>query len=122
MLRKRSIPTRTYEDYFEKIFHASKEPKIAELKNFVLDEFQLQCSIDEIELAKYISHEFNWLHFHLKYFEEVGKRKKTGKKKRRGGKNKGNNKNEKIKNIENIKKSPYLLNDGGFILIFLKFL
>ena len=114
LFRKRNILTRTYEDYFEKILHLSKEPKIKELKTFLIDALQLQCSEDEIELAKYISHEFNWLHFHLKYFEDLRKKKKTGKKKKRGGaKAKANNKVEKPKNIENIRKSPYLLNDGG---------
>ena len=116
MFRKRNIETRIYENYVEKIFHASKEPKINDLKRFVLDNFQLKCNEDEIELAKYISHEFNWLHLHLKHFEEVCKRKKTGKKKRRGKARGGNNaKQDKQKNIENLRKMPYLLNDGGLI-------
>ena len=107
MFRKRNVETRSYEDYVEKIFRASKEPKIKELKNCLIDALQLNCSVEEIELAKYIPYEFNWLHLHLKHFEEAGKRKKAGKKKRRGGgaKNKGNNKNEKTKNIENLRKT-----------------
>ena len=72
-----------------------------------------------IELAKYISHEFNWLHLHIKHFEEIAtKRKKTGKakKRKRDGNAKKNAKNKKDnaqKNIENLKKMPYMLTDGG---------
>ena len=119
MFRKRIIGTRSYGEYVEKIFFASKEPKINDLKRFLLDSLELKCSEEEIELAKYISHEFNWLHLHIKHFEEIAtKRKKTGKakKRKRDGNAKKNAKNKKDnaqKNIENLKKKPYMLNDGG---------
>lgn len=114
MFRKRNVQSRTYENYVEKIFSAPKEPKINDLKSFVLNAFGIKDSEDAIELAKYVSHDFNWLQLHLKYFEELQKKKKTGKKKKKTGKAKGNNNNkEKPKQIENLRKSPYLLNDGG---------
>lgn len=112
MFRKRNIFTRSYEEYTEKIFSAPKDPKISDLKKFVLESFGLKCSEEEIELAKYISHDFHWLHFHLKYFEEIKKRKKNGKKKKKGPKKASNNKEKNVQ-LENIRKSPYLINDGG---------
>lgn len=116
IFRKRNVQSKTYENYIEKIFSAPKEPKINDLKLFVLNAFGIKESEEGIELAKYVSHEFNWLHFHLKYFEELQKKKKTGKKKKKAGKAKTNNNKEKPKQIENLRKSPYLLNDGGIYL------
>ena len=83
IFRKRNVQSKTYENYIEKIFSAPKEPKINDLKLFVLNAFGIKESEEGIELAKYVSHEFNWLHFHLKYFEELQKKKKTGKKKKK---------------------------------------
>ncbi len=83
LFRMRDVEKKSYGDYIEKIFYASKEPSIEELKRFVIDSFGFECSLNEIELAKYVAHEFNWLHLHLSYFEEIQNKKRNSNKKKK---------------------------------------
>lgn len=73
----RDVSKKSYGDYIEKIFYASKEPSIDELKRFVSASFEFECEANQMELAKYITHEFNWLHLNSSYFEEIQKKKKN---------------------------------------------
>mgnify|MGYP006976795019 CR=1 FL=1 len=119
LLRKRDVESKTYADYEEFIWKAPSEPKIAELKKAVLDFKGLDIDLDMIELAKYMVHEFSWLHIHKDFMKQEKKvtRKQQGKKSRLillfikllGAKVVS----AQVTNEENLKKPPYILKDGG---------
>ena len=89
----RDVSKKSYRDYIEKTFYASKEPSIDELKRFVIASFGFECETNQIELAKYITHEFSWLHLHSIYFEEIHKKKKNTNKKKKKNSRKSKRKN-----------------------------
>jgi hypothetical protein len=88
--RKRNVANRTYEDYEEFFLRGIKVPKIENLKHSIITELHLNCSPNELDIAKYFPYNFCWVKFDLKALElEFEKKKKaTGKKKTAGGKSK----------------------------------
>ena len=93
LFRMRDVSKKSYGDYIEKTFYASKEPSIDELKRFVIASFGFEYETNQIELAKYITHEFNWLHLHSIHFEEIHKKKKnTNRKKKKNSSRKSKKK------------------------------
>lgn len=91
LFRKRNVITGNYTDYVERVFPANKEPSIEELKEFTINSLELKFKPEEIELAKYISHDFNWLHLNKSFFEEIDKKKKNVKKKKKKSTKKSKN-------------------------------
>jgi len=117
LLRKRNVSAKSYDNYQEFIFKATREPTISELKGSVISFKQLGIPEDELELAKYHPHEFSWAQIDKKAIENERKSKSNRSKK--GGK-KGNKKGPKQEIdtqplIENLRKAPFLLKDGDIV-------
>jgi len=120
LLRKRQVDSQTYSRAEEFIWEAGKEPTIEDLKKAVLAFKGLEAGIEGVELAKYIPHEFQWLHVS----KEVIERERDSKKAKKGG-NKGNKNKKAAKDVpekeavnqqaENLRKAPYVLHDGDVI-------
>ena len=85
LLRKRQADSQTYSRPEEWIWEAGKEPTIEDLKKAVIGFKGLECGVEGVELAKYVIHEFHWLHVS----KEVIEKERENKKGKKGG-NKGN--------------------------------
>jgi len=120
LLRKRQVDSQTYSRAEEFIWEAGKEPIIEDLKKAVIAFKGLEGGVEGVELAKYVPHEFQWLHVS----KEVIEKERDSKKAKKGG-NKGN-KNKKAakevpeketgnQQVENLRKAPYVLHDGDVI-------
>jgi len=82
-LRKREIETKSYGPYEELIWKAPAEPKIEDAKKAIISFKKLDIQPEGIELAKYVPHEFTWLHMHINVIEKELKNKKSKKGKNR---------------------------------------
>ena len=80
IIRKRLVDLKTYGEPKELIFKAGTCPTIDELKTAITKAEGLDLDLQEIELAKYFPHEFEWLFISEAYMEaESNKKKKTSK-------------------------------------------
>ena len=78
IVRKRIVEAKIYGEPKELIFKAGPSPTINDLKTAITKAEGLDIELQEIELAKYFPHEFEWLFMSEEYMEAESITKKKG--------------------------------------------
>jgi len=114
-LKKRLVEYQTYTKNEEWVWDAPEVPTIDDLKKAIIEHKSLNVGVEGIAIAVYIPNEFQWLQFTREWIEDYWKAnraKKSKNKKRRMV-------NPPIQEVENLRKGPYFLEDGGVINYYL---
>ena len=87
VFKKRNREKRTYDEQVtELIFEAGKSPSIEEFNQQAKDKIEVK---EDIIMAKYVHHEFEWIELSRKNIENLAKRKKGQQGKKKGGDQQG---------------------------------
>ncbi len=88
MIRKRNVAEDKYEDYEEWNWKASPSaPTVDDLKKAVIEHKKFELDLKGIELAKFVTHEYLWLHIHESQFKGERRKVTTGGRGKRGKSN-----------------------------------
>lgn len=88
-IRKRNVNDKTYGEFKEIVYHgeSNRGPTIDELKFCMLNNLDMgNNEVTDIQIAKFVNHEYLWHHITLEEIENENNKKKANKKKGKKGK------------------------------------
>ena len=78
LVRKRLVESRTYDTHQEIVFRAGNHPTVNELKQAVIDGAGIDVDVEELELAKFFSYDFEWRYISKELAQNPSKGGKKG--------------------------------------------